>query len=71
MARLVLLDGSNFRVDGLDGGARSGRATDGSGVALQCAVGQRVGHALNIAGRLGVAECLISSRLLEAVGVLR
>jgi hypothetical protein len=63
----VLLDGSNFRVDGLEARAGGGRASHSARVALQCAENQGADLSVNITGRFGVRKCLVGSGLLQTV----
>lgn len=64
---LVLLEGSDLRVHGLDRSAGDRLQSDGSSVAFQGAVDESEGHAFYISGCLGIGESLVSSGLLEAV----
>lgn len=66
---LVLGDGGDFWVCGLDRGASDGCETDLACVALESTVLERGGHASDIFGSFGVGECLVGGGLLETVGV--
>ena len=67
---LVLLNGSNLGVDGLDALAGDGGLADLLSVALEGAVDEGSGHALDVLGGLCVGEGTVSGGLLEAVSVL-
>lgn len=70
VAHLMLLDGSNLRIDSLETGACIGRETDFASVALQRTIDQGSDLTVHVVGSFGVSECLVCSRLLQAVQVL-
>jgi hypothetical protein len=67
---LVLLDGCNFWIDGLDAGAWDTGKADFSRVALESAVHESCYLTIDVACFLCVGECTVCSSLLEAVEVL-
>ena len=68
---LVLGDGSNLRIYGLDARARSSDEADGTRVSLQCAINQCSDLTVDITRRFGIRERLIRSRLLETCRILK
>lgn len=64
---LVLLQGSNLRVDGIDGSAGNRGQANGASVALKSAVDERSDLTLDITSSHGVGESLVGSGLLQAV----
>ncbi len=63
---LVLLDGRDFWIDGLERCARLAGSADALGIALEGAVDKSGSHASNVFSSLGVCEGLVGGSLLQA-----
>lgn len=66
----MLLQCGNLRVNCLDRSAGNRCKTNATSVALERAEGQSRDLSDNVTRSLGVGECLVSSSLLETVGIL-
>jgi hypothetical protein len=70
VTNLMLLNGSNLRINSLDTRTRRTRKSDLTGVPFESTEDESVDLAIRVIRCFGIAECLVSNSLLKAVWVL-
>lgn len=66
---LMLANGSNLRVNGLDGGAQHALKPNASGVTLEGSENKSISLPYNVASGLCICEGLVGCCLVETIGI--